>query len=244
MEYRRTEFTEWYDKEGRMRKRSIREDRFVLSSWELNKICNSLVRISDNAVRAIPRNHYLPVPGSSRELPLSLPPSVKAGLLLQIINIDLSKKRHKGDVPDFIEPKLPAGHLGYGLIFRPALKDYSIYCRHRSSPVRPIVAMNEERTIFPVPDHSKKRHGMFFPGKFCPHFDLFVPQVCGFQSWFIRVQTAKINDSSDSKPLKLFETLYGRLSAPIKIVTHSMKISQMLVLKFFCPWPGGRRHFR
>ena len=59
MEYRRTERTEWYDKEGRVRKRSLREDRFVLSAWELNTICNSLVRISDNAARAIPRNHYL-----------------------------------------------------------------------------------------------------------------------------------------------------------------------------------------
>ena len=59
MEYRRTELTEWYEKEGRVRKRSIREDRFVLSSWELNKICNSLVRISDNAARAIPRYHHL-----------------------------------------------------------------------------------------------------------------------------------------------------------------------------------------
>jgi len=59
MEYRRTELTEWYDKEGRVRKRSIREDRFYLSAWELNEVFNSLVRISNNAVRAIPRNHYL-----------------------------------------------------------------------------------------------------------------------------------------------------------------------------------------
>ena len=59
MEYRRTEFTEWHDKEGRVRKRRLRNDRFYLSSWELNKVCSSLVRISDNAVRAIPRNHYL-----------------------------------------------------------------------------------------------------------------------------------------------------------------------------------------
>ena len=36
MEYRRTELTEWYDKEGRVRKRRIRQDRFVLSPWELN----------------------------------------------------------------------------------------------------------------------------------------------------------------------------------------------------------------
>ncbi len=53
MEYRRTELIEWYDKEGRVRKRSIREDRFVLSAWELNKVCNSLVRISDGAAKAI-----------------------------------------------------------------------------------------------------------------------------------------------------------------------------------------------
>ena len=59
MEYEKRELTEWFDKEGRVRKRSIREDRFVLSSWELNKICNSLIRISDNVTRAIPRNHYL-----------------------------------------------------------------------------------------------------------------------------------------------------------------------------------------
>jgi hypothetical protein len=63
MEYRRTEFTEWYDKEGRVRKRSIREERFVLSPWELNKVCDSLVRISDGAAKAIVAsnhgNHYL-----------------------------------------------------------------------------------------------------------------------------------------------------------------------------------------
>ena len=58
MEYRRTEFTEWYDRAGRVRKRSIREDRFYLSAWELNRLCNSLVRISDKAARAIPRNHH------------------------------------------------------------------------------------------------------------------------------------------------------------------------------------------
>jgi hypothetical protein len=63
MEYRRTELTEWYDKQGRVRKRSIREDRLVLSSWELNRVCNSLAKISDGASRAIVAssgNHYLP----------------------------------------------------------------------------------------------------------------------------------------------------------------------------------------
>ncbi len=53
MEYRRTELTEWYDKQGRVRKRSIREDRLVISAWELNKVCNSLVKISDGASRAV-----------------------------------------------------------------------------------------------------------------------------------------------------------------------------------------------
>ncbi len=59
MEYRRTELTEWYRKDGQVRKRSIREDRFYLSAWELNKICNSLVRISDTGTRAVLRNNYL-----------------------------------------------------------------------------------------------------------------------------------------------------------------------------------------
>jgi hypothetical protein len=53
MEYQRTELTEWYDKEGRVRKRRLRKDGFVLSAWELNKVCNSLVRISDGATKAI-----------------------------------------------------------------------------------------------------------------------------------------------------------------------------------------------
>jgi hypothetical protein len=63
MEYRRTQLTEWYDKEGRVRKRSIREDRFVLSALELNKVCDSLVRISDGAAKAFvassQRNQFL-----------------------------------------------------------------------------------------------------------------------------------------------------------------------------------------
>jgi hypothetical protein len=53
MEYRRTELTEWYDKEGRVRKRRIREDKFVLSPWELNTMCSYLVKISDSASKAI-----------------------------------------------------------------------------------------------------------------------------------------------------------------------------------------------
>jgi hypothetical protein len=53
MEYQRTELTEWYDKEGRVKKRRLRKDGFVLSAWELNKVCNSLVRISDGAAKAI-----------------------------------------------------------------------------------------------------------------------------------------------------------------------------------------------
>ena len=64
MEYRRTELTEWYDKDGRVRKRRIRQDRFVLSPWELNTMCNSLVRISDSASKAIVASNvgsrYLP----------------------------------------------------------------------------------------------------------------------------------------------------------------------------------------
>lgn len=53
MEYERVELTEWYDVQGRVRKRRLRKDRFVLSAWELNKVCNSVVRISDGAARAI-----------------------------------------------------------------------------------------------------------------------------------------------------------------------------------------------
>ncbi|MGO9122275.1 MAG: hypothetical protein ACLQPD_32265 [Desulfomonilaceae bacterium] len=63
MEYRRTELTDWYDKQGRVRKCRIREDKFVLSAWELNKVCDSLVKISDGAVKAFvassQRNPYL-----------------------------------------------------------------------------------------------------------------------------------------------------------------------------------------
>jgi len=63
MEYQRIEVTEWYDKEGRVRKRRLRHERFVLSLWELNQVCNSLVKISDGASRAIVaasrRNPYL-----------------------------------------------------------------------------------------------------------------------------------------------------------------------------------------
>lgn len=63
MEYLRTELTEWYDEHGRVRRRRIRQDRFVLSAWELNKACDSLVRISDGATNAIVAssqgNHYL-----------------------------------------------------------------------------------------------------------------------------------------------------------------------------------------
>ena len=63
MEYQRTELTEWYDKTGRARKRRLRNDKFILSAWELNKLCDSLVRISDGAAKAlvasIQRNHYL-----------------------------------------------------------------------------------------------------------------------------------------------------------------------------------------
>ncbi len=63
MEYSRTELTEWYDKEGRVRKRRLRQDGFVISAWELNTMCNSLVRISGGATKAIvagnQRNRYL-----------------------------------------------------------------------------------------------------------------------------------------------------------------------------------------
>ncbi|MGO9116926.1 MAG: hypothetical protein ACLQPD_04865 [Desulfomonilaceae bacterium] len=63
MEYRRTELTEWYDKEGRVTKRRLRQDRFVLPAGELNKLCDSLVRISDGAAKAVvassQRNPYL-----------------------------------------------------------------------------------------------------------------------------------------------------------------------------------------
>jgi hypothetical protein len=64
MEYQRTELTEWYDQQGRVRKRRLRQDKFVISAGELNTICNSLVRISDNASKAIVAsnvgNRYLP----------------------------------------------------------------------------------------------------------------------------------------------------------------------------------------
>ncbi|MGO9120966.1 MAG: hypothetical protein ACLQPD_25570 [Desulfomonilaceae bacterium] len=64
MEYERTELTEWYDRQGRVRKRRIRQDRFVLSPWELNTMCNSLVKISDSASKAIVASNvgsrYLP----------------------------------------------------------------------------------------------------------------------------------------------------------------------------------------
>ena len=59
MEYQRTELTEWYGKDGSVKKRRLRQDRFYVSAWELNKVRNSLVRISDNSVSGIPRNHYL-----------------------------------------------------------------------------------------------------------------------------------------------------------------------------------------
>jgi hypothetical protein len=63
MEYERVELTEWYDVQGRVRKRRVRHDRFVLSAWELNKVCNSLVRISDCTAKAIVAssrgNHYV-----------------------------------------------------------------------------------------------------------------------------------------------------------------------------------------
>lgn len=53
MEYERVELTEWYDAQGQVRKRRVRHDRFVLSAWELNKVCSSLVRISDCTAKAI-----------------------------------------------------------------------------------------------------------------------------------------------------------------------------------------------
>ena len=53
MEYERRELTEWYDKDGRVRKRRLRYDRFHVSAWELNKVCDSLVRISDGAAKAV-----------------------------------------------------------------------------------------------------------------------------------------------------------------------------------------------
>jgi len=59
MEFRRTELTEWYGQDGQVRKRRLKQDRFYISPWEVNKVCNSLVRITDNAVRAIPRNQCL-----------------------------------------------------------------------------------------------------------------------------------------------------------------------------------------
>jgi len=63
MEYERRELTEWYDEAGRVRKRRLRHDRFHVSAWELNKVCDSLVRISDGAAKAFvassQRNPYL-----------------------------------------------------------------------------------------------------------------------------------------------------------------------------------------
>ncbi len=63
MEYQRRELAEWYDKDGRVRKRRLRLDSFHVSAWELNKVCNSLVRISDGAAKAFvatsSRNLYL-----------------------------------------------------------------------------------------------------------------------------------------------------------------------------------------
>jgi hypothetical protein len=63
MEYQSRELTEWYNEQGQVKKRRLRNDKFVLSAWELNKVCNSLVRISDGAARAIVAssrgNHYL-----------------------------------------------------------------------------------------------------------------------------------------------------------------------------------------
>ena len=63
MEYERREFTEWYDQQGGVIKQRLRHDRFYLSAWELNKLCDSLVRISDGAAKALvassQRNHYL-----------------------------------------------------------------------------------------------------------------------------------------------------------------------------------------
>jgi hypothetical protein len=52
MEYERRELTEWYDEAGRVRKRRLRNDRFYLSAWELHKVCDSLVKISDGAAKA------------------------------------------------------------------------------------------------------------------------------------------------------------------------------------------------
>ena len=52
MEYERRELTEWYDQEGRVTRRRLRHDRFYLSAWELNKVCDSLVRISHGAAKA------------------------------------------------------------------------------------------------------------------------------------------------------------------------------------------------
>ncbi|MGO9121258.1 MAG: hypothetical protein ACLQPD_27060 [Desulfomonilaceae bacterium] len=64
MQYQRIELTEWYDKEGRVRKRRLRRDGFVISPSELSMICNSLVRISDGTTKAIVAssqgNRYLP----------------------------------------------------------------------------------------------------------------------------------------------------------------------------------------
>jgi hypothetical protein len=64
MEYERRELTEWYDEDGRVRKRRLRYDKFRVSPWELNAMCNSLVRISDSASKAIVASNvgsrYLP----------------------------------------------------------------------------------------------------------------------------------------------------------------------------------------
>ena len=63
MEYERRELTEWYDKTGRVRKRRLRQDKFHVSAWELNKVCDSLVKSLMVLQRAIvatsQRNPYL-----------------------------------------------------------------------------------------------------------------------------------------------------------------------------------------
>ena len=53
MEYRQTELTEWFDKKGRVIKRRFRQHRFYISPYELHKVCNTAIRITDRAARAI-----------------------------------------------------------------------------------------------------------------------------------------------------------------------------------------------
>jgi hypothetical protein len=53
MEYERIEVCEWYDLKGRTRKRRVIHERFRISSSELTKVCNSLVRIADCTTKAI-----------------------------------------------------------------------------------------------------------------------------------------------------------------------------------------------